>query len=449
MIQYSQEFTNNIKEVVSFKGSCFLQKIYSSSRLICLVARFRGKTRFLYLGRGCGVEGFWVADKKIPVELRRIDRFLEYLRKYLCSMELLRIKQVFYDRCLHLIYRRYGQESSFIFFWKGRRLYFVNYFFDTKIDKFCIMKSWSGKEICDKRLDSLELEELFLEVGLKKDSRDKEKESYSPIESILEKERDSLIKKNNSKRKSKFLLRKLNRIRHDREAIKDANDLQEKMILGEIDFENIGKILHFNNLTIKFDLGMGVYDKRERSFKKVKAYKKAQGILDARLQQTEKDIGLLENNVINKFEKKLKIIQPYWISSKKDLEKGNKFKEDGIKVYRTGDGLSFAIGLDSSGNDYLRSKWGNSDDMWFHLDGYVGAHLVVKEKNIGNMDTGLLRVIISALADHSQLKTSEIPVVFTLVKNIKGVKGERGKVVYRKERHIKVLYDKDWKIKVD
>ena len=146
MIQCREELRKEIGKITPIVGRCYIQKIYSSSTLICLSARFLGKGHFLYLGRGHGVEGFWVDDKRVPVELRRSDRFLEYLRKYLSSSEMLDIFQVLNDRCLQIVYRAYGHENSFIFFWKGRKLYFLNYFFDDNHKKFYLMKSWGNKK---------------------------------------------------------------------------------------------------------------------------------------------------------------------------------------------------------------------------------------------------------------------------------------------------------------
>ena len=125
MIQYQMELAENVEKLRLLSGICYFQKIYSSSKLVCLSARFRGCTQYLYLGRGHGIEGFWVADKKIPAELRRVDRFLEYLRKYLSSTELVSISQVFSDRCIKMIYRRYGKEKRFhIFLERKKPLFF-------------------------------------------------------------------------------------------------------------------------------------------------------------------------------------------------------------------------------------------------------------------------------------------------------------------------------------
>ena len=53
-------------------------------------------------------------------------------------------------------------------------------------------------------------------------------------------------------------------------------------------------------------------------------------------------------------------------------------------------------------------------------------------------------VMCSVLADYSDFDSSMIPVIFTQVSNLKGVKGIPGKVNYKKEKHL-VVTKVNWK----
>ena len=128
--------------------------------------------------------------------------FLEYLRKHLGATELLGISQVFNDRCIQMIYRKYGYENSFLFFWKGRRLYFLNYFFDDRDKKFYLMKSWQGKEVMEDEVPMAELYKFLLEVGLNQKFSGKAKDSRTSITAIIENEWRKLVKLNNSPKKT-------------------------------------------------------------------------------------------------------------------------------------------------------------------------------------------------------------------------------------------------------
>ena len=283
MIQYQKELVSNIKKVIPLQSSCYIQKIYSSSTLVCLSARLRGKTWFFYLGRGNGVEGFWVADERIPAELRRTDSFLEYLRKHLSSTELLNIIQVFNDRCLHIIYRKYGYEqNSFIFFWKGRKLYFLNYFFDDKNKKFCLMKSWQKKEMFENEVTKDDLYKTLRGVGVNQEFSGHFKDSTTSIITIIKNEKEKLKKLNTSRRKMKSLKKKLSHICDDLKKIEDAFELQEKLKVREFSFDEMDTELVFKSFKVKFSKGLGPFQKRNRVFEKIKSYKRAKKILEER-----------------------------------------------------------------------------------------------------------------------------------------------------------------------
>ena len=113
-------------------------------------------------------------------------------------------------------------------------------------------------------------------------------------------------------------------------------------------------------------------------------------------------------------------------------------------MFKIKGGLTFALGTNAAANDYLRSRWGHRDDLWFHLEGYRGPHLIAKKSTIGDIPPRVLQVIASALRDYGGLEITEIPVLFTPVKNLKGVKGASGKVRYSKEKYLKMIYDRDW-----
>ena len=86
------------------------------------------------------------------------------------------------------------------------------------------------------------------------------------------------------------------------------------------------------------------------------------------------------------------------------------------------------------------------NDLWLHLDGHKSGHMFVKGDREPRMDE--LSVLGSALVDYSGLKIADIPLLFTQVKNLKGVKGVAGMVNYKKEKHLLVIYDAQWRQKV-
>lgn len=48
------------------------------------------------------------------------------------------------------------------------------------------------------------------------------------------------------------------------------------------------------------------------------------------------------------------------------------------KVYRTEDGLEIWVGRTDEGNDYLTTKLARGNDLFFHLDGEAGSHVILR-----------------------------------------------------------------------
>ena len=57
----------------------------------------------------------------------------------------------------------------------------------------------------------------------------------------------------------------------------------------------------------------------------------------------------------------------------------------------------------------------------------------------------ILRLIGSVMIEYSEFDFSEANLIYTQVKNLKGVKGAPGKVIFKKEKHIKVICDPNWR----
>ena len=451
MIQYQQELSQNIQKINALRGNCYLQKIYSTSSVICISCRSREKTSFFYLGRGNGIEGLWVSGEKVSPELRRIDRFLEYLRKHLGGAELLGATQIFNDRCLQLSYRKFGHENLFLFFWRGRKLYFLNYFFDHKLKKICLMKSWQGKDILDAELSSEKLYAHLQDIGLEKSFTGNFKTSKTSIEEVLKREKEKLLRLNSSPRKKKQLRKKLEKITQDLDRIEDCTFLQRKLQMEEVDFSNIKTELSFGKIKLKFKQELTSYQKRDRAFEKIKAYKRGTKILWERKRLVEYEIEKVEEGVPETLERQLEMVEPYWILPRRRKHKGESIESAGgvahpeVRFFRTEDGILFALGMSAGANDFLRSKWANRKDWWFHIEGYVGAHAVIKESSWENIGEEVVSLIASSLRDFSKLEILEIPIIFTRVENLRGVKGGRGKVLYKKERYLRVDYRENWR----
>ena len=122
-----------------------------------------------------------------------------------------------------------------------------------------------------------------------------------------------------------------------------------------------------------------------------------------------------------------------------------KVKND-FKIIKIAD-ISYGVGKSASGNDQLRSKWANKDDYWFHLDGNKSSHVIVKLSG-QQLSTEVINTAATLVAHFSQFKDEWIPIIFTQVKNLKGITGTPGMVIYKKEKHLscpKIILDQSIK----
>lgn len=101
------------------------------------------------------------------------------------------------------------------------------------------------------------------------------------------------------------------------------------------------------------------------------------------------------------------------------------------KRYRTEDGLEIWVGKNDEGNDYLSTRLARGNDLFFHLDGYPGSHVVLRTE--GRPDPPSKSILDACeLAVHfSKMKNAgNADVHMAAIKNVKKPKGAKPGLVY-------------------
>ena len=108
-----------------------------------------------------------------------------------------------------------------------------------------------------------------------------------------------------------------------------------------------------------------------------------------------------------------------------------KQKELPFIEYTTSDGFRVAVGRNNVQNDKLTFKTANNHDMWLHVQGFAGSHTVIFSDKKEITETAILEAA-SIAAYHSKARDlKNVPVDYTLIKNIKKPNGSPyGFVVY-------------------
>jgi len=398
--------------------------------------RLKGLTKHIYLGRGNHFEGIWEHLAPPPSQFRIRGRFLEYLRKHLIGARIGAFFLSLTDRILVIPYFQEKNKNFLAFFWKGRVLYFLN--LSREGEKYRLFRSWVGhEEDFEKSCDENEIVALFEPLGIGQVDLEKEGPEFTILDYFQKLNKD-LDKISFSGKKKKFFERKEKKIQNDVDKIKVSKKIKE--FLEKPDFL-IGdkREITIYGVKFKFAQGMNEYKKRGLIFEKLKALKKAEELLEKRLKDTKKDKIDFEKEGEKKGIGGINVIEPFW-SLKKETPT---IKSDyNVDFFRTKEGLKIAIGKDTQANDYLRSKWANKEDLWFHLEGHTSGHLIVK--GISKFDEEIFCNLGSLIRDYSKLEINEIPLIYTQVKNIKGLKGKSGTVTHNKTKYLKVIYRKNW-----
>ncbi|EQC43430.1 NFACT RNA binding domain-containing protein [Bacteriovorax sp. Seq25_V] len=399
-----------------------IQKIFSSGNVIVLNIRVPGKTLYLCIGRGNEYCGVWLLNEQIPSPYRIVrDSLLEYMRSNLVGLSVINIKADERDKSIMI---ELFDKSMILFFWKGRTLHFSH-----------IIKE-NGKALCFSPWHSLDRYEINNDYFSVFDPAGRKQLEHKQVnESNLSLDKEKLfpdakkdkqqIKKNN---------KKMANIEKDLKACALWQDLQELVINDQLDLET--DILKYKGLKLKFERGLNYYQKKNKVFEKIKKLKIGEAFLKQRLENFREVISDKKSDLLIQ----QNITFPLWVKKSRKVVKKNS-NDNGIEEFVI-DGHKFAVGLSSHGNDFLRTNWSTKNDLWIHLDGYTSAHVIVKGDRL--TDLNIISIAASIVATYSNFEADGIPVIFTQVSNLKGIKGKPGSVNYKKEKHL-VVKKVNWK----
>ena len=99
--------------------------------------------------------------------------------------------------------------------------------------------------------------------------------------------------------------------------------------------------------------------------------------------------------------------------------------------FLTGDGIEVLVGRSSEGNDYLTTRLARGNDLFFHLEGYPGSHVVLRAGGRTDPPPSSLLDACELAAHFSRLKAaSHADVHVAPVKNVRKPRGAKPGLVY-------------------
>ena len=103
------------------------------------------------------------------------------------------------------------------------------------------------------------------------------------------------------------------------------------------------------------------------------------------------------------------------------------------------DGFTLYVGKNNKQNDYISTKLGKNDDLWFHTKDIRGSHCLLK-CNGNKVDDNTIVACAEIAAYYSKAKlSSNVPVDYCYIKNVKKPSGSKpGMVIYTNNKTINV-----------
>lgn len=213
--------------------------------------------------------------------------------------------------------------------------------------------------------------------------------------------------------------------------------------------ESIDILNYYENkeITIILDPKITVLENSNKFFKKYQKQKTSIKYINEQIKITENEIEYftllkyqIENAGINE---SLDILDELIDNKYLFKEKNNKGKKKKpqILTYKIDDGV-ILVGKNNIQNEYITHHLSNPNDLWFHIKGAPGSHVVIKDKIPTNDDIRLAANIAAYYSTYSL--SSSVAVDYTKIKNIKKIPGKKACFVsYTHEKTIYIDPDKN------
>ena len=112
-----------------------------------------------------------------------------------------------------------------------------------------------------------------------------------------------------------------------------------------------------------------------------------------------------------------------------------------IKKFQSSTSLEILVGQDDASNDYLTFRVGHANDVWFHVNGTPGSHVILRcGETKGQPDKESLREAAALAAWFSKMRTGgKVAVSYCFVKQVGKPRGMKsGKVTIKNAKKLLV-----------
>jgi predicted ribosome quality control (RQC) complex YloA/Tae2 family protein len=118
----------------------------------------------------------------------------------------------------------------------------------------------------------------------------------------------------------------------------------------------------------------------------------------------------------------------------------DRITEPAVWKYTLSGGWEALAGKTDADNDVLSLKTARANDLWFHVHGLPGSHVILRGPEGETPEAAIVKQAAAIAAWHSKARTAGIvPVSCTEAKNVSKPRGAKpGSVCIRREKTLKV-----------
>lgn len=244
------------------------------------------------------------------------------------------------------------------------------------------------------------------------------------------------------------------------ERLKECSQMETYKLYGELitnylyqipkqRLSHIELLNYYDNKMINIPLDVSILpvENAKKYFKKYNKLKNAISIVKEQKVELEKEINYLESIVyeieistcIEDIDLIYEEIKSSFSNNKKQKLKVKENTNTYAPISYSIDGFKVLIGRNNKQNDELTFKIANSNDIWFHVKDFHGSHVILLT-NGEAPSQGIINKCAALAAFYSKAtNSSNVPVDYTFVKNVKKYKNAKpGMVIYTSQETVNV-----------
>lgn len=208
---------------------------------------------------------------------------------------------------------------------------------------------------------------------------------------------------------------------------------------------------------VPLDETLGPKENAERYFKRAKKSKTGLQLLAERIPETEREVEYLEGLLYQhgeagqhgeaETEEEIEELRRelaeggYLKKVREGRAKERAAAAEPVRRFTSSEGFEVVCGKSGRGNDMIVGKLARNDDIWFHVQGCPGSHVLVKVAGrAGELTRKTIEEAAALAAWHSKARgAAKVDVIYTEARNVKKPRGAKpGLVTVKEHKAIRV-----------